>query len=214
MDTTLAGFDFAALRRGLERSEAETLIGLYAEGAEMTIVDRNRPPSAPMRLLGREAIAAFWRDVCARDMTHAVRHEVLGERRVALVESCAYPDGCHVMSAMTLDLDGAGRLGLDATLPGLARHPLRGQGAGGRTAADLPGICPAAARARTVGLTRPAFPSPVRALSPYARGIAMPGVHLVTATLGLHPEIRSPVAMGEGPSPAGARCGAFEDSSK
>ena len=72
------GFDFAALRRALERSDAATLAALYAEDAEMTIVDRNRPPSAPMRLLGRPAIAGFWQDVCSREMTHAVGDEVVG----------------------------------------------------------------------------------------------------------------------------------------
>ena len=99
-----AGFDFAALRQALERSDATTLAALYAEDAEMTIVDRNRPPSAPMRLLGRPAIAGFWQDVCAREMTHAVAAEVVGSDRIAFVEHCAYPDGCNVLSAMTLDL--------------------------------------------------------------------------------------------------------------
>ena len=37
-------------------------------------------------------------------MTHSVHNEVLGPDRVAFVESCAYPDGCRVMSAMSLDL--------------------------------------------------------------------------------------------------------------
>jgi ketosteroid isomerase-like protein len=99
-----APFDFATLKRALERSDAAAVIGLYAEEAEMTIVDRNRPPSAPMRLVGRPAIAEFWRDVCARDMTHAVGDEVITPSRAAFVERCAYPDGCHVMSAMTLEL--------------------------------------------------------------------------------------------------------------
>ena len=98
------GFDFAALRRALERSDAATLAALYAEDAEMTIVDRNRPPSAPMRLLGRPAIAGFWQDVCSREMTHAVGDEVVGPDRIAFVERCAYPDGCAVVSAMTLHL--------------------------------------------------------------------------------------------------------------
>jgi len=103
---TAAGFDFATLKRALEESDAATLELLYAEEAEMRIVDRNRPPSTPMQLLGRPAIAAFWRDVCARDMTHRVSREVIGAERVAFLEECAYPDGCHVMSAMILDLDG------------------------------------------------------------------------------------------------------------
>lgn len=67
-------------------------------------MDPNRPPGAPMRLVGRPAIAAFWRDVCAREMTHAVGETVCDGRRAACVERCAYPDGCHVVPAMTLDL--------------------------------------------------------------------------------------------------------------
>jgi ketosteroid isomerase-like protein len=103
-DMPAAGFDFAALRRALEESDADTLVALYDEDAEMEIIDRNRPPSAPLRLVGRPAIAAFWRDVCAREMTHAVGEAVAGDGRAAFVERCAYPDGCHVVSAMTLEL--------------------------------------------------------------------------------------------------------------
>ncbi|MFZ4410381.1 MAG: nuclear transport factor 2 family protein [Paracraurococcus sp.] len=102
----IAGFDFATLRQALERGDAATLAALYAEDAEMTIVDRNRPPSAPLRLLGRPAIAGFWQDVCARETTHAVGEAVVGDDRIAFVEHCAYQDGCTVLSAMTLELAG------------------------------------------------------------------------------------------------------------
>ena len=99
-----AGFDFATLRQALERGDAATLAALYAEDAEMTIVDRNRPPSAPLRLVGQPVIAGFWRDVCAREMTHAVAEAVVGADRIAFVEHCACPDGCNVVSAMTLEV--------------------------------------------------------------------------------------------------------------
>ncbi|HYG87272.1 MAG TPA: nuclear transport factor 2 family protein [Azospirillum sp.] len=108
-------FDFGNLKRALEQSDADTLVRLYADDAEMVIVDRNRPPSSPMMLKGREAIAAFWRDVCSRDMSHRVGHEVVGADRAAFIEECAYPDGCHVMSAMTLDLRG-GRIARHLTV--------------------------------------------------------------------------------------------------
>ncbi|MEO8714828.1 MAG: nuclear transport factor 2 family protein [Acetobacteraceae bacterium] len=68
------------------------------------IVDRDRPPGAPLRISGRAAIAAFWEDVCGRAMTHRIDRDVVGADRVAFVEECAYPDGCSVMSAMTLEL--------------------------------------------------------------------------------------------------------------
>lgn len=103
---TAPGFDFAGLRRALERGDAEALIDLYAEDAEVTVVDRDRPPAAPMTLRGKAEIGAFWRDVCAREMTHRVGREVVGPDRVAFVEECVYPDGCNVVSAMTLELRG------------------------------------------------------------------------------------------------------------
>ena len=97
-------FEFSRLRHALEQSDADVLAGLYADDAEMVIVDRDRPPGAPMRLAGKPAIDAFWRDVCSREMTHRVDHEVIGSDRIAFVEECLYPDGCKVLSAMTLDL--------------------------------------------------------------------------------------------------------------
>lgn len=102
--TAAAAFDLAALKTALERSDADTIISLYDEDAEMEIIDRDRPPSAPLRLVGRPAIEAFWRDVCSREMTHAVGEAISDANRAAFVERCAYPDGCHVVSAMTLEL--------------------------------------------------------------------------------------------------------------
>lgn len=95
---------FDRLKVALETSDVETLLDLYAVDSRMTIVDRNKPPSAPMQLEGKEAISAFWRDVCAREMTHSVGHEVVGPDRLAFIEECVYPDGCRVMSSMTLGM--------------------------------------------------------------------------------------------------------------
>jgi SnoaL-like domain len=102
----MTAFDFGRLKSALERSDAETLVSLYAEDAEMTIVDRDRPPREPLRLVGKPAIANFWQDVCSREMSHEVGQEVVGPDRAAFVERCLYPDGCNVLSAMTLELRG------------------------------------------------------------------------------------------------------------
>jgi hypothetical protein len=103
-EITMPPFDFARLRSALEQSNASVLAEFYTDDAEMVIVDRDRPPGAPMRLTGKATIGAFWRDVCDREMTHRVGHEVVGSDRVSFVEECTYPDGCNVLSAMTLDL--------------------------------------------------------------------------------------------------------------
>jgi hypothetical protein len=104
-----AEFDFAKLRTALEESDARSLLELYADNATMKVVDRNRPPSSPMILDGKHKIEAFWVDVCSREMTHKVTQEVLGSERVSFIEECLYPDGCRVLSAMTLNLR-AGRI--------------------------------------------------------------------------------------------------------
>jgi hypothetical protein len=98
------GFDFEALRRGIEGSDAEALIGLYADAAEMITVNKNSTPSAPQVLNGKDEISGFLRDVCGREMTHRVEDEVVGESRIAFNEACEYPDGLKVLAATTLEV--------------------------------------------------------------------------------------------------------------
>jgi hypothetical protein len=97
-------FDTNRLSQALEKSQADVLCDFYAADAKMTIIDRDRPPSTPLVIQGKDKIAEFWRDVCGREMTHKVDHLVAGNERVSFVEECRYPDGCRVMSAMTLKL--------------------------------------------------------------------------------------------------------------
>jgi hypothetical protein len=99
-------FDFTKLRTALEESDARSLLALYADNATMKIVDRNLPSSSPMILEGKRKIEEFWVDVCFRQMTHKVTQEVLGSDRVSFLEECLYPDGCRVLSAMTLNVRG------------------------------------------------------------------------------------------------------------
>ena len=104
MTTPVTGFDFEALRRGIEGRDAGLLAGLYAEDAEILTINKNAPPSHPRVVRGREEISEVLRDVCAREMTHRVEDEVLGEGRVAFNEACRYPDGVRVLSAVNLEI--------------------------------------------------------------------------------------------------------------
>jgi ketosteroid isomerase-like protein len=102
--TPSSGLDFEALRRAIEHSDAESLTSFYAEDAELLTVNRRTPPSSPEVLRGKEQIAEFLADVCARDMTHRVENEVVGRDRIAFNEACEYPDGLHVLAAATLEV--------------------------------------------------------------------------------------------------------------
>jgi hypothetical protein len=96
----------ADLTRAIEGRDAQTLIDFYADDAVMRIVDRDHPPSAPMELRGKDAIAAYFRDVCGRAMTHRIESAVCDGERLAFVEACAYPDGIRVQCSAMLELAG------------------------------------------------------------------------------------------------------------
>jgi len=98
------GFDFEAMRQAIEGLDAELLTSLYADAAEMRIVNRYTTPSSPKVLSGKEEITEHLRDVCGRAMTHRIENEVVGEDRVAFNEACEYEDGTKVLAAMTLEV--------------------------------------------------------------------------------------------------------------
>jgi hypothetical protein len=99
-----AGLDFEVMRRAIEQLDADLLVSLYADEAEMRTVNRYTTPSSPKVLKGKEKITEHLRDVCGRAMTHRVENEVVGEDRVAFNEACEYPDGTRVLCAATLEV--------------------------------------------------------------------------------------------------------------
>ena len=101
---TPTGFDFEALRRGVEQSDAEALIELYADDAEVRIVNRRTPPSSPHVLRGKEEIAGHLREGYGTEMEHRVENEVFADERVAFNIACRYPEGLRVLVATTLEV--------------------------------------------------------------------------------------------------------------
>ncbi|MEU5366810.1 nuclear transport factor 2 family protein [Streptomyces sp. NPDC005925] len=102
--TARPAFDTEALRRGIEEHTTATLASLYADNAEIRIVDHNTRPSTPKVLHGRDEITMMLDDVYGRDMTHKLEQCVVQGDQVAFTESCRYPGGERVLaeSMMTL----------------------------------------------------------------------------------------------------------------
>jgi hypothetical protein len=96
--------DLTTLRRAIEQGEENTLVSLYQDYAELRIVDKTRPPSKPMVLTGKTAIAEYYHDICGRALTHQVEEAVTGSAGLAFTEACRYPDGTRVLSANVLTL--------------------------------------------------------------------------------------------------------------
>jgi hypothetical protein len=107
---TTMPFDIEALRRGHETRDADTLMQLYAEDAELQVVDRRNPPSRPMILHGHEEIRPFLQDICDRDMVHVVHDELVGEHLASAQVTCHYTDGTQVLAAETFVLDDDGHI--------------------------------------------------------------------------------------------------------
>jgi hypothetical protein len=103
---TVATFNFDTLRDALEHTDEATLIDLYADNAELKVVDQTRPPSSPLLLTGKPAIAELFHDICSRAMTHEVQDPVINPDRIAFNEACRYPDGVRVLSSNFLDIEG------------------------------------------------------------------------------------------------------------
>jgi hypothetical protein len=101
---TSPSFDTETLRRGIEGQTPQTLLSLYADDAELRVVNRNSQPSHPKVLHGRDEIAEMLDDVYSRDMTHKLEGCVIQGDHAAYSESCEYADGVRVLSESMITL--------------------------------------------------------------------------------------------------------------
>ncbi|KUN79461.1 hypothetical protein AQJ66_28450 [Streptomyces bungoensis] len=101
---TGSAFDTEKLRRGIEGNTGNTLLSLYADDAEIRIVDRDSRPSHPRVLHGRIQIAELLDDVYRRDMTHKLDRCVVQGDHAAFSESCEYGDGTRVFAESMITL--------------------------------------------------------------------------------------------------------------
>jgi len=100
-----ARLDFGAIRDAIERKDPDALLGFYAEDAELRIVHEALPEGRAFELKGRGQIERYLRAVCDQDVACAVRGEaVYGDRSVAFVEACSYPNGRSISISTTLEV--------------------------------------------------------------------------------------------------------------
>jgi len=101
---TQTGTVCETLKRAIIGRDADLAASVYAEDAELVIVNRNYPPSRPLVLRGRSAALELWRDICAKEMTHSITATVVGDGAFAIRESCAYVDGGRVVGHVIAEL--------------------------------------------------------------------------------------------------------------
>jgi hypothetical protein len=97
-------FKVEALLEAIEAADASAQIPMYADEAEVQVINPHHPPRAPMTLRGKKAIAAWITDICSINMTHRVVDLVQGGELIAFTEEGRYRDGARVVSTSTLEL--------------------------------------------------------------------------------------------------------------
>jgi hypothetical protein len=98
------GLDFETLRLGIERRDTDQMLGLYADDAELSIVNAGVPQALPFELRGKAEIAKHLRAVYVQGASHRVERVILDEGRATFRESCEYPDGSRVHVETTLEV--------------------------------------------------------------------------------------------------------------
>jgi hypothetical protein len=98
------GLDFEALRHAIERCDLDLMLGFYAEGAELSIVNAGTPQGSPFELRGKAEVAKYLRAAFGQKTSHRVEGDVVDADRVTFREACEYPDGIRVWVETTLEV--------------------------------------------------------------------------------------------------------------
>ena len=103
--STQLKFDLDGLRRAIESGDAFYRTALYADGAELRIVDSDQPATPPQILQGRSAIAHWIQSMYGSDDTHRVLESVTDGEQIRLVEERETADGLRLVYATAAQVD-------------------------------------------------------------------------------------------------------------
>jgi len=103
--STPLDFDLDGLRRAIESGDARYLSALYADGAEVRIIDSDHPAEAPQILRGRPAIASWLASMHTPDDIRRVLESTADAEQVSLVEERETVEGLRTVYAYSAAVD-------------------------------------------------------------------------------------------------------------
>jgi hypothetical protein len=105
--STAAKLDFGALKDAIEGKDPDAMLAFYSEDARLRIENAALPDGRAFELKGRAQIGRYIGAICDQEVECLVEGgAVHGERAVAFVEACRYPDGGAVSVQTMLELRG------------------------------------------------------------------------------------------------------------
>lgn len=104
--TTLTTFDLARLSQAIQTGDCEYQLALFADDAELEIVD-SAAPAAPLGVLRGKPAIEMWLDIkSCRAVQSGVRDAVASPGRVQYTEECRYRDGSQLAFECTAEVRG------------------------------------------------------------------------------------------------------------
>jgi hypothetical protein len=96
------------LRRAHEDHDVDLALSLYAEHAEIRVVDHASPPDSPRVFRGRELIAEYLENLYGRRTTHhvgaALQDVVMGEGRISFNVTREDAQGSKLLAAQSYEV--------------------------------------------------------------------------------------------------------------
>jgi hypothetical protein len=97
-------FDMMEFARAIDTRDTEYQIAVYADCAELEVIDRDNPPSAPQVLKGKNAIADWVRSCCQQNVAQHVVKTIDGADRIAYTVAQVQRDGSYELATSTAEL--------------------------------------------------------------------------------------------------------------
>jgi len=102
--STQTSFDLPGLSRAIQSQDRRYQLALYADNAELEILDGNHL-GAPLQVLHGKPEIAKWLDaMSSRAVSYKVRDAVGGPAGVKFIEECVYPDGNTLVFECTAEV--------------------------------------------------------------------------------------------------------------
>lgn len=100
--------DFRALKGAIEGKDPEAMLAFYSEDAELRVENAALPDGGVFELRGSSQIERYLRAICEQEMECLLLEggAVDGERSIAFLGSCRYPDGDAVRVETMLEVEG------------------------------------------------------------------------------------------------------------
>jgi hypothetical protein len=104
--STLTTFDLASLSQAIQTGDCRHQLALFADDAELEIVD-SATPAAPLGVLRGKPAIEQWLDIkSSRAVQFGVRDAVASPGRVQYTEECRYRDGSRLFFECTAEVRG------------------------------------------------------------------------------------------------------------